>query len=390
MTTSDSATLDLRPLLAVMGMAAVFGVLQGLSYPLFALLLERAGHSASLIGINAAMLPLGLLVTAPFVPALARRVGARRLAVAACLLLALALTAMGSTSQLWVWFVGRFLVGVGINIIYVISETWLNLMIPRHQRGRWLAIYATLLGAGFAAGPVLLLATGSDGFAPFLAAILISLTTGALIVVASPLLPRFTVEGAKSLWRFLPLAPLLLLAVGAAAAFDQATLTFVPLYVLAYGATEDAAKLAITALTLGNVLLQLPIGWLADRVSRRAAFLTCTVTTVAGATLLPLLTTAGPLLWLMLFVWGAAAYGSYTVSLVELGDRFSGGLLLAGNAAFAFMWGAAGLVGPATTGVAMDAFGPIGLPLVVGVVFVIVTLALWRPRPELDSARPLA
>ncbi len=376
--------VDLRPLAAVIAMATVFGMLQGLTYPLFALLLERQGVGATLIGVNAAMMPLGLIAAAPFVPSLARRIGARRLAVLSCLLLALVLLVMGTATSLWVWFVGRFVLGLGINAIYVVSETWLNLMIPRAQRGRWLALYATMLGAGFAAGPAILLATGIDGFAPFFAAIVIAVATACLVLLAHDRLPRFQVEHGISLRSFLPHAPLLLAAVAAAAAFDQAVLTFLPLYTLAFGASETAAKLAITALALGNVALQIPIGWLADRVSRRAAFLTCTLSTVAGAMLLPLVAEPGPWLWLLVFLWGGVAYGTYTVALVELGDRFTGGLLLAGNAAFAMMWGVAGLIGPTAAGIAIDLIGPHGLPLVAGLGYVALTVAYWRRRPPLD------
>jgi hypothetical protein len=49
----------------------------------------------------------------------------------------------------------------------------------------------------------------------------------------------------------------------------------------------------------------------------------------------------------MLFLWGAVAFGVYTVALAELGDRFSGSMLLAGNATFAMMWGIGGIVGDA-------------------------------------------
>ncbi|TVQ35389.1 MAG: MFS transporter [Geminicoccaceae bacterium] len=381
--------VDVRPVVAIIAMAAVFGVLQGLTYPLFALLLERQGVGATVIGLNAAMMPLGLIAAAPFVPDAARRIGARRLAVLACLLLAAALLVMGASEVLWVWFIGRFLLGIGINAIYVVSETWLNLMIPRAQRGRWLALYATMLGAGFAAGPALLLATGIDGFAPFFVAIVFALVTAGLIVAAHDRLPRFHIEHGMTLFAFMPLAPLLLAAVAAAAAFDQAVLTFLPLYTLAFGASETAAKLAITALALGNVLLQMPIGWLADRVSRKAATLTCTFATVAGAALLPAVAEPGPWLWLLVFLWGGFAYGTYTVALVELGDRFTGSTLLAGNAAFAMMWGMAGLVGPTASGIAIDAIGPNGLPLVVAIAFAALSLAYWYRRPPLDRAPSL-
>jgi len=77
------------------------------------------------------------------------------------------------------------------------------------------------------------------------------------------------------------------------------------------------------------------------------------------------------------------------MALIELGDRFTGGLLLAGNAAFALMWWVAGLVGPSAVGGAMDLAGPIGLPLVLGAGFAVLALAFLR-RPTLDKRAPIA
>ena len=77
----------------------------------------------------------------------------------------------------------------------------------------------------------------------------------------------------------------------------------------------------------------------------------------------------------MLFVWGAVAFGTYTIAMVELGDRFSGALLLAGNSAFGIVWGIGGIVGPLVGGTAMDLMGPEGLPITLAILFVILGLA---------------
>ena len=49
--------------------------------------------------------------------------------------------------------------------------------------------------------------------------------------------------------------------------------------------------------------------------------------------------------WPLLFVVGATGYGIYTMALIELGNRFTGSALVAGNAAFAVMWGIGGIAG---------------------------------------------
>ena len=85
--TAESTTSpreDRIPWAAMAGTIAtvtVFAVAQGLTYPLLSFILERQGTSPGLIGLSAAMTPLGFIVSAPFIPALVRRVGGARLAI---------------------------------------------------------------------------------------------------------------------------------------------------------------------------------------------------------------------------------------------------------------------------------------------------------------------
>ncbi len=386
----DCRRFDRVAVATVIVMAVVFGAQQGVTYPLLALRLAAAGHTAGLIGLNAAMLPLGLIVAA-FVagPALAR-VGAARTALVSCGLVVSATVILMATPSLGAWFAARLLLGIGIGGVYVVSETWLNMMVPTRERGRWLALYATAIGAGFAAGPALLLLTGTAGPSAFLVTLALTLLMAALITAAAARLPAIELAAKPSLARFARLAPLLLFAVAGAAAFDQAVLTLLPIYALALGASETGAKLTVTALALGTVLLQWPLGWLADRTSRRAATLLCTALTALGCIVLAGVGTWSPWLWALVFFWGGLAYGTYTMALIALGDRFQGALLVAGNAAFALVWGVAGLVGPTASGVAMDVLGASGLPVVLGLAFAGLTAAVWcRPR-ALDSTGLLA
>jgi MFS family permease len=142
-------------------------------------------------------------------------------------------------------------------------------------------------------------------------------------------------------------------------------------------------------LIAGNVLLQLPIGWLADRISRKNLLCYLAFGTVAGCVFLVWLIEGSLLIWPMLFVWGAVAFGTYTVAMVELGDRFSGTLLLAGNSAFGLMWGIGGILGPSIAGTAMDLLGPEGLPITVGILFGMLGLfAVLMPLGQRQQGPP--
>ena len=122
------------------------------------------------------------------------------------------------------------------------------------------------------------------------------------------------------------------------------------------------AALALTALIVGNVLRQFPIGWRAEHYPRRRVMLGCALVTVISALLMPLLG-RGAWLWPLLVILGAGGYGIYTVSLAELGDRFKGSELVTGTSAFAVVWGLGALLGSVTGGWSMSLLGANGLPV---------------------------
>src|SRR5262245_52832544 len=80
-------------LVAAITTLAAADIAFGLTFPLLAILLEERHVDASMIGLNAAMSPLGLIVAGPFIPSLAARLGPKTLAQLAILMTAAALVA---------------------------------------------------------------------------------------------------------------------------------------------------------------------------------------------------------------------------------------------------------------------------------------------------------
>jgi len=364
---------------AVIAIAAVFAMALGLTYPLLAIILEGQGVSSTLIGLNTAMTPLGIILSAPFIPWIARRVGAWRIAFICALTTALLFFAIGAWRNVWFWFPLRLLLGATIDTLFVVSETWLLQLVGRQHRGKLVGLYGTSLASGFTIGPFVLSATGSAGWAAFGTGIAVMLVTAASLLVVRGKVPEQPVDDKASLAEFARLAPFLLLAVGVIACFDQVALSMLPVYLLDFGMSEARASFALGILVVGNVALQYPIGWLSDKVPRRNVMLGCLVLVLASSVALH--NTLGTVyLWPVLFILGSSGFGIYTVVLAELGDRFDGAMLLAGNAAFAVMWGVGGIVGPPVTGSAMDRVGSVGLPLSLIAVFTLLFVALLASR----------
>jgi MFS family permease len=364
----------------IIATVTVFALAQGLTYPLLSFILERQGTSPGLIGSSAAMTPLGFIVSAPFIPALVRRVGGARLAILCSVLAALSLIAIGWMQEVWAWMPLRFLLGFFANPLYVISETWLLTIAPAPRRGRIMGLYSSVVSGGFALGPLSLGLVGTEGWPPFAIGIVAFLFCGLIVLAVVPRLPDMPQEGeATSVGGFFALAPLLLFSVFAAAAFEQIMLSLFAVYGAALGSAEERIASLITCFIAGNAMLQILLGRVAERFGSTPTLLFCALASLAGCLLLPS-TFNSWLIWPLVFVWGGVSFGIYTLSLIQLGERFTGQALIAGNAAFAFVWGIGGIVGSPATGLAMQLIGHQGLPSCLGLLCLVLVVFLMAER----------
>jgi MFS family permease len=363
-------------LAGIIATVSVFAISQGLSYPLLSFILQREGVSPALIGASAAMTPLGFIVSSPLIPWLSRRLTPGRFAVGCAAMAALLLALIGWTQDVWLWFPLRFLLGFFANPLYVVSETWMIAIAPPEKRGRIMGIYTSIISAGFAMGPLTLALVGTEGWPPFLVGIVAFLLCGLIVLVILPRLPAMSDEQhATSVMGFVRLAPLLLLAVFVAAAFEQALLALFSVYGGAYGSSEERISTLLAVFVAGNIALQILLGASAERIGWAATMFVCAAMTTVGCALLPL-SFSTPVVWPVVFVWGAVAFGIYTMALIGLGERFSGSMLITGNATFALFWGIGGIAGPPVTGGFMDVVGVQGLPLTLGLLCGALAIAL--------------
>ena len=366
---STTRNAEYRTLFAACAAISVFGLAFGMTFPLLSIILEQRGVSSDMIGINSAMMPLGILLFSPVIPVAAARFGARNLAIAAAIVTALAILAYKAFDNLSAWFLIRLVQGMTISVLFVLSEAWIVGSAGDGNRGKVVAIYASILSASFGAGPLLISFIGIDGWLPF------ALGAG---VVGIGVLPLFLVRErpedepdetrVSSVFNFAAKAPLLLAAVAVFSIFDAATLSLFPVYGMKNGLDIATSANILTALILGNMLFQLPIGWLADRFRYRPMTAACALLTAASLAVLPLLILS-PTRWPLLVLAGTTGYGVYTLALAALGNRFSGAELVQGSASFAIVWGLGALFGSIAGGWLMTGFGPHGLPLGLALVY---------------------
>jgi MFS family permease len=373
--------VDPADLAAVLLLLAVFSLTTGYSYPAIAFNLAARGYSAGTIGAQAACAGLGILVGAVLMPPLAQRFGAWRLALVGLYGTVLSIAAFGLTENLTLWFVLRFVLGAMVNILFVVSDTWINQLAPEALRGRIIAVYAATNAGAFALGPLLVPLVGYSGLASFgVMAGVVGVMGLALIRLRRVERPVEPAPLAVSL-RVVAAIPVLLLAVLAFGFHDGATLALWVVYAAARGLGETMAALTLAAIMLGSVVLQLPIGWLADRVSRRRLLALLAAVAFGGAASLPLVELTSWWGLAVLLIWGAAAFGVHTLSLTLIGQHLSGVRLVAATAAFGMAWGLGALAGPWLTGLLMDRAGPALLPATIAAIYGLLTLAARARAP---------
>src|SRR5690606_11296161 len=325
-----------------------------LSAPLIAQALHARGMGETLIGLNAALYAIGVLVVACWLPGFAERVGLRTGMTLALLLVALVLPGFALTA-LWLWFPLRFLLGVGSEGVFVMSEAWVNQLSSERSRATTIAVYTAALSLGFALGPLVLSAVGAHEVTAYW--IGAACAFAALLLVLAPRIrvPAFDRDpeagGGLAMVR---IAPVALAAAALNGALETAGLAFMPIYAMRLGWTPASANALIATLMIGAIALQLPIGWLGDRYDRTRLVVALAGLAALGAAIWPLLLRAVPLAYAVIFLWGGAFVGTYTLTVTAVGSRFSGGRLLGTYAGMSIAWGLGALAGPALTGVLME------------------------------------
>ncbi|WP_439575460.1 MFS transporter [Phreatobacter sp.] len=372
MTVIASPTFDRQTTLSIAAAIACIvsvGIGLSLSIPLLSFAMDAKGASRTLIGINTAMGGVATIACAPFISGWARAYGVRAVLGVAIATGVVSLLAFLVVEPLWAWFPLRFVFGGSLAVLFVLSEYWINAAAPEARRGFVLGIYATALSLGFATGPQILTFVGTAGPAPFLAGSAVFGLAALPVVLARGIAPVIGDEPTSGLMTYLWAAPAGTLAALVFGAAETGAIALLPLYGTAIGLDTMGALSLVTAFVLGNVLFQIPLGMIADRIDRRWVLLFCASVGATGMAVMAMVPLGLTALMALLFVWGGIVAGLYTVGLAHLGSRFRGADLAQANAAFVVMYSIGLIVGPPLAGAGMDFWPPHGLAATLALLF---------------------
>ncbi len=365
---------------AVLSAVLSVGLALGVTMPLVSLRLEGWGYGSFAIGVMAAMPAVGVLVGAKVSSRLAARFGTPGLMRLCLWAGALSIGLLALLPSYPVWLVLRLLIGVILTIVFILGESWINQLVVEQWRGRLVALYGSTYALSQLAGPLLLGVVGSEDDLGFWVG------AGLLLVAPLVLLGRSGAPVSEAcsvtfsdLIGFCRRLPVIAWAIALFAAFEAMILTLLPVYCLQQGFSTELALFMVSTVVVGDALLQLPIGALADRMSRRTLFSGCALTLLLSSLAIPLFMHTW-MIWPLWVLFGASAGGLFTLSLVLIGERYRDDALVRANAHVAQLWGIGCLIGPLAAGAGSQWVSGHALPLLMAAGAAGLVLLARRPN----------
>jgi MFS family permease len=363
---------------AVCSAVISIGLALGVTMPLVSLRLEGWGYDSLAIGVMAATPAVGVLLGASIAGRLAARFGTTTLMQMCLLLGAVSVATLALVQNYAVWVALRLFIGVALTVVFILGESWINQLAVEKWRGRLVALYGTGYALSQLCGPLLLAALGTSTDSGFWAGTAL-LIGGSLLLMGRTGAPAVDGNSAsgRGLSAFCRKLPAIAWAVMLFAAFEAMMLTLLPIYGLRQGFTQEVALFMVSVVVVGDAALQLPIGWLADRMSRQMLFRGCGVVLLLSSLAIPILLQTW-LIWPVLVLFGASAGGLFTLSLILIGERYRDDELVQANAHVAQLWGIGCLIGPLSTGAVTQWVSGHALPLMMALGAAGFVVLAWR------------
>ena len=346
-----------------------------------------------LIGLVGSSYSVGFLIACFVVPSFIRRVGhIRAFAVFAGLQAALTLGLPLMSADLWGFArLGMGFAGAGHAICI---ESWISGQAKAGQRGRLFGFYQilnrlVLIGSQIAVGYVSMQA--DNIFLIASAAFSLALIPVAMTRAKGPESGEVVSVRLNTIWQYAPAAVIGCLYVGL---MGGALTNVAPAYGILIGLEQRWAILLTAGIQIGALMLQWPLGLLADRVESRIIMLAATISVVLCTLAL------GAVLWMNLphgRFWlfglfaliGAGSMPIYTVAVAHAYFRLGRERALGLSAQLLFLWGTGSAIGPLVSSAFMQGLGPNGLLVYLGLLSGGAAIYLgFRIRLKPPSAAP--
>ncbi len=372
----------LIPLASLLSGLALLVVGTGLMFAAIGAQAGSAKFSSLVTGLVMSAYFAGFVYGTYACPLMIRRVGHIR-AFAAMASIASALPMFHALwTNAWAWGVLRFITGVCLVGLYIVVESWLNVVATTAQRGKVFAAYMAVSGISMALGQWLILVGDRFGFVPFaMASILFSF---ALIPITLTPVPEPEAMEVPSfvLKELFYISPIGVFGTISSGLLGGAFYSLGHVFGQGVGFSERGIATFMAATILGGAAFQWPVGHLSDKHDRRwVLFWVCTLCAAVAAVGFYLAREYEGSLIVLGIVYGGLSFTVYGLSVAHVNDLIDSRRVLEVTSGLLLLYGIGSTIGPTLAGGVMDFFGPEALMLYFAIVLGILAISVWAFAP---------
>ncbi|PXW70677.1 putative MFS family arabinose efflux permease [Loktanella sp. PT4BL] len=362
----------------------------GLQGTLLGLRGEAEGFSTFELSIVMSAYFLGFLFSSRYTPELIRRVGHVRVFAALGSMISAVLVAYPVLIEPWAWTIGRVIIGFCFCGVYITAESWLNDASSNENRGKSLSLYMITQMAGIVFAQWIVSQGDVSGYVLFIIpSILVSLAFAPVLLSVRPM-PAFASTKPMKLRDLINASPLACFGMFMLGGVFSAQFGMSAVYGSRVGLTVSEISLFISAIYIAALVLQYPIGWLSDRMDRRALIVWISLFGAAGSMIAFLV----PGHYVLIVISGAIVGGMsnplYALLIAYANDYLEKEDMAAASGGLLFINGVGAIAGPLTVGFIMDSIGDNGFWLFTAVLMASVGFygiyrATQRSREHLET-----
>ncbi|MDX3809657.1 MFS transporter [Bosea thiooxidans] len=392
---AEAKTSSVAALGAIVSGALILQIAATIVNTVIPLKMALAQKAPLLIGLVGSAYSVGFLTGCFVIPAFIRRVGHIR-AFAVFAALQAAFTLSFAMTPIDIWGISRLGMGFAGAGHAICIESWISGQAKAGQRGRIFGMYQilnrlALIGSQIGTGYVSM--QSNDIFLLASAAFSLALIPVGMTKAKGPESGEVISVRLNTIWQYAPAAFIGCLYVGL---MGGALTNVAPAYGILIGLDQKWAILLTAGIQIGALVLQWPLGLLADRVESRIIMLSATASVVLCTLAL------GGVLWLALphsRLWlfglfaliGAGSMPIYTVAVAHAYFRLGRERALGLSAQLLFLWATGSAIGPLVSTAFMQVMGPQGMLVYLGVLSAGAGVYLaFRLRLKPPSADPFA
>ena len=317
---------------------------------------------------------IGYFIGANIVPNLVARVGHVRVFAAFASMASLSILVHAVVVNPLVWSIARFLTGMSMVSIFIVTESWLNDRANNRSRGKLLSVYMFVTFGSIALGALLLNFSSPIKFEPFiLISLLLSIALVPILLTKrkAPRFKKIIPMKIKELYKISPMGVVVSFCNGL---IHSAIFSLTAVYAIKMGFSIFEISLLIFLITIAGAVFQWPVGFISDKMDRRKVIVYSSIISAFFAFLaIASFGTAAELMYLsvdwarnkiMFFIFVTIFAGFslpiYAINIAHTNDYIPKEKFVAAGGGLQLVMGLGAIGGPITCVIFMDNFGPSG------------------------------